>query len=734
MTKSHTESKPSPTFWLIQVLVVGLTAVLVIAVTLVAQKFLWNYTVADVSHDRLDALDRDAFLIESRLRGRANDIFFLKSVAEEELAHNPNGPPVSENLRSAISSMMLARSQYDKIFLLDLQGHEILRYNWKEGERPVEEALVNELKDKSDRPYFHETLSAPAGAAVFSSLDLSSESHKPVVRVGGQIVGPDGKPKALLVLNYFGDLLLRELIQDKNQPRQNMLLNSDGVWLLGPDATLDWSLVFPEKKGSNLKEENPALWNKITSRKSGWFYEEGNLYCFKNIDPTGSVADYPPLRMPLKGGEHLHWTMLVKVPEAVVWDNVRDIRTGIWAIGALVGVVLVPLVWFGLFSIQRRKIAEDHLKTSAERLSLATQVSKMGIWDWNVRTGLITWDEKMYEIYGISKGQPVNYETWKNAVVPQDLSEAEAILQRVIAEKTQDSAEFRITCPDGSLRHIQAAEGAILDRTGQVVRVVGVNLDITKRKEMELDLHEKNIELQHAAQAKNSFLANMSHELRTPLNGIIGFSELLVDGLPGDVNAEQKEYLEDILASSQHLLQLINDVLDLAKVEAGKVELHPETFSLREAIAQVCSVAHPLVQKKKIELITTFASGLDDVTLDEQKLKQVLYNLLSNAVKFTEEHGRIEIMIALHGANHFILAVRDTGIGIKPENIKRLFKEFEQLDEGTTRRYQGTGLGLALTRKIVEMQGGSIKVESEFGQGSTFTVTLPLIMVEEVVS
>jgi PAS domain S-box-containing protein len=356
-----------------------------------------------------------------------------------------------------------------------------------------------------------------------------------------------------------------------------------------------------------------------------------------------------------------------------------------------------------------------------------------GVWDWDVRTNHLDWDEKMYEIYGIPNGQPVNYETWKKAVVPEDFPATEAILQRVIAEKVQGTAEFRITTPDGSVRHVQAAEGPVVDRDGRVVRVVGVNTDITKRKQMEIDLHEKNVELQHAAQAKNSFLANMSHELRTPLNGIIGFSELLVDGLPGEVNAEQKEYLEDILNSSQHLLQLINDVLDLAKVEAGKMELHPEPFSLRRAIMQVCSVAQPLVQKKKIEVNTTFTSELDEVTLDEQKLKQILYNLISNAIKFTDEHGRVEIKIALHEVNHFTIAVRDTGIGIKSENIKRLFKEFEQLDEGTTRRYQGTGLGLALTRKIVEMQGGTIKVESEYGKGSTFTVTLPLVT-EEIAS
>jgi PAS domain S-box-containing protein len=286
--------------------------------------------------------------------------------------------------------------------------------------------------------------------------------------------------------------------------------------------------------------------------------------------------------------------------------------------------------------------------------------------------------------------------------------------------------ELEHTCRDGTMITVLSRWTRQPDEEGKPPRIIEMNSDITERKRMELALGEKNIDLENAARAKNSFLANMSHELRTPLNGILGFSELLADGLPGPVNAEQKEYLVDILNSGQHLLQLINDVLDLAKVEAGKMDLHLEPFSLATAVDQVCSVAFPLVQKKNIKLVKNLDPSVDEVTLDPQKTKQVLYNLLSNAIKFTNDRGRVEINIAAKGADRFTLSVRDSGIGIRPENLKRLFKEFEQLDEGTTRRYQGTGLGLALTRKIVELQGGRISVESEFGQGTTFTVDLPM--------
>ncbi len=257
-----------------------------------------------------------------------------------------------------------------------------------------------------------------------------------------------------------------------------------------------------------------------------------------------------------------------------------------------------------------------------------------------------------------------------------------------------------------------------------------ITRDMTERKQIERSLYNKNVQLQNAAKAKDRFLANMSHELRTPLNGIIGFAEFLVDGTPGPLNLKQKEYLEDILSSGRHLLQLINDVLDLAKVEAGKMRLSPERFALREALKEACAVAKPLAQKKRIQIEIGVAADLREVTLDEQKFKQVLYNLLSNAIKFTSDGGKVEVLAANHGANRFRLVVRDTGIGIKSEDIGRLFLEFEQLESGATRRYEGTGLGLALTRKILELQGGTIGVESEVAKGSSFTIELPLIAAE----
>ena len=212
------------------------------------------------------------------------------------------------------------------------------------------------LQDKSDRPFFSETLNAAPNAAVFSPLELTQEHgqivvpFRPVVRVSGQIVGPDGKPRALLVLNYQGKTLLREFKQDGNGPREDLLLNSDGYWLVGPNPGTEWDFQFPERKVTSLKEQDPEIWKKISTNKSGSFDENGSLYCYQNIDPVGSTTDYPPLRMPVKGGERLHWTLLTKVPNATIWKDVKGIRQSIWVAGSGAIALLVPLIAIGSFS------------------------------------------------------------------------------------------------------------------------------------------------------------------------------------------------------------------------------------------------------------------------------------------------------------------------------------------------------------------------------------------------
>jgi signal transduction histidine kinase len=260
------------------------------------------------------------------------------------------------------------------------------------------------------------------------------------------------------------------------------------------------------------------------------------------------------------------------------------------------------------------------------------------------------------------------------------------------------------------------------------------HVDVTNRDElgalatnvnrMNDELRRLYRELETTSQHKSDFLANMSHELRTPLNAIIGFSQVLREGMVGDVNTKQAEYLDDILSSGNHLLSLINDVLDLSKVEAGQVELQVAPFSLQDALERGVSMIREQATTEGVQVTLHRNGGLDVVTGDERRIRQVIFNLLSNAVKFTPDGGHVDIT-ATRADGEVKVCVADSGPGIAAEDLDRIFEEFQQTEAGSSQR-EGTGLGLALSKRFVEMHGGRIWCQSKVGEGSRFEFTLPL--------
>ncbi|WP_162525311.1 PAS domain S-box protein [Rariglobus hedericola] len=269
-----------------------------------------------------------------------------------------------------------------------------------------------------------------------------------------------------------------------------------------------------------------------------------------------------------------------------------------------------------------------------------------------------------------------------------------------------------------------------------------LSIDITERKKAEDALRELNVNLEHkvvartdelraalvraeaADRLKSAFLATMSHELRTPLNSIIGFTGIVLQGLAGPLNAEQTKQLGMVRGSARHLLELINDVLDISKIEAGQLEVRAEPFDLRESVERVAASVRPLAEKKGLELVVQFPPGPGAMTGDRRRVEQVLINLLNNAIKFTDQ-GRVKLDV--EGlASTVRLRVTDTGIGIKPHDLATLFQPFRQIDTGLSRQHEGTGLGLAICRRLVMLMGGEITASSEWSRGSDFMVTLPL--------
>jgi signal transduction histidine kinase/DNA-binding response OmpR family regulator len=357
-----------------------------------------------------------------------------------------------------------------------------------------------------------------------------------------------------------------------------------------------------------------------------------------------------------------------------------------------------------------------------------------------------------------------------NKITPADISDAAGVIARAAAL----SAEFGITIApgfealafkasrgiediyeltyvrkDGSRVPAVVSVTALRDAGETVIGYLLIGTDNTGRA-----LQQKNAELEHASRMKSEFLANMSHELRTPLNAIIGFSEILRDGLLGDLTDQQRGFIGDIFTSGKHLLALINDILDLSKVEAGKMVLDFEPVQIAQLVANSLTIVREQAATRRIQLTTNVVGDLDWMEADPRKLKQIIYNLLTNAVKFAVEGGQVTLTAreVLRGdvglrpgawpgrrfpladsrfSKFLELTVADNGIGIPPEWLPSLFEPFTQIDSGLSRKFEGTGLGLAMVKLLAELHGGSVGVDSAVGQGSRFTVWLPLRLSEQ---
>ncbi|MFB2917324.1 PAS domain-containing protein [Aerosakkonema funiforme] len=330
-------------------------------------------------------------------------------------------------------------------------------------------------------------------------------------------------------------------------------------------------------------------------------------------------------------------------------------------------------------------------------------------------------------------------EFWADHINPEDAPRIFAELSHVF-ERGHNISEYRFLHKDGTYRWVRDEFRLVRDREGNPVEIVGYIADISDRKQYELQLKETNENLARATRLKDEFLANMSHELRTPLNAILGMAEGLQDLVFGSLNERQIRALQTIARSGSHLLEVINDILDVAKIESGQIELN----FIRTAIAPLCQSSLTFIKqqalKKNIQLEVKLPANLPDLSIDERRIRQVLINLLNNAVKFTPAAGRITLEVSLKqdntnsdsakitSPNCLQIAVIDTGIGIAPENINKLFQPFIQIDSALNRQYTGTGLGLVLVKRIVELHGGQVGVTSELGVGSCFTIELPCIV------
>ena len=464
--------------------------------------------------------------------------------------------------------------------------------------------------------------------------------------------------------------------------------------------TLDYRLEFINRLPPTLGLKPQDIVGKSVFEFLTEEHQEGFKEACAQVIKTGEVATYE-----VQGLISGYWYA------SCIGPIQRD--------GELVGFVMAST------NITDRKRAEIELQHSEERFRRAVLNAPLPIMihaqDGEVLQISRAWTElteyTLEDIPTVSKWleQANNHEAEK---IKAHLAQLYSSTERVA------EGEYEIFTKSGKKQIWEFSSSLLGELPGKRHLGISMALDITERIKTQEAMQRAKETAEYASRAKSDFLANMSHELRTPLNAIIGFAEILRDELVGSINAEQRECVNDIHISGQHLLEMINDILDLSKIEAGKMALQLETFSIVEAVEEVNAIITALALKKDLDLTLNYnRNGM--IEADRVKFKQIFYNLLSNAVKFTPESGKVATEVEITDTE-LRAQVIDTGIGIAEEDQAKLFAPFTQIDTSKSRRYGGTGLGLALTHRLIELHGGEISVKSEEGKGSNFALKIPL--------
>ena len=387
------------------------------------------------------------------------------------------------------------------------------------------------------------------------------------------------------------------------------------------------------------------------------------------------------------------------------------------------------------FDRMATKIQENTkaLELSEERYNIAISGTNDGLWDWDLRSNEVYYSPVWMKILGYeSDPLPLVFSTWSDNVHPEDFALAEQAVQCHLRGETPIYEHtHRMKHRNGHYIWTFAKGKCLLNQEGKPYRLVGTITDITAKKEAEEELKMAKEAAEIANRTKSEFLANMSHEIRTPMNAILGFSDLL-QGMTTD--DRYQSYLQAIRSSGKTLMSLINDILDLSKIEAGKLQLSYEGINLRALINDIQQIFSVKAAEKGIQLLATVDESVPEaIAFDEVRLRQILFNMVGNAIKFTEQ-GHVSIQVSSSWSAdqkiQLVLQIQDTGIGIAPENQTRIFDIFTQSEGQSTRKYGGTGLGLTITRRLTEMLGGSIKLTSELGKGSIFTLIFPSVIIE----
>jgi len=471
-------------------------------------------------------------------------------------------------------------------------------------------------------------------------------------------------------------------------------------------------MCYAEGHGRHYPISQAGVWVDCIRRRQPVIHNDYPSLAHKKGLPEGHATVKRELTVPVLREDRV--VAVLGVGNKAVEYDPRDVATA------------TRVAELGFDFVERRN-AEHELRLSKERLEAAASAGIVGVWEWDVVNDRLIWDSVMYKLYGRRKEDFSGaYETWFDALHPEDRAFAEGEIQAALRGERDYSLEFRIVWPDGSIHYVKAASRTFHDDEGKPLRMLGINYDITEQKRAELALIEARDKAEAANQAKSEFLATMSHEIRTPMNVVVGLGDMLLES---DIDEEQRQHLLRMQRASNSLLELIDSILDLSKIEAGQIALHTEPLDPALAVENTADLMRVVAENKGLKFEVEIAPQTRHWILgDDRRLHQVLVNLIGNAIKFTEQ-GAVTVAldtVAADDGERLRLRVRDTGIGVGPEHLEFIFERFTQVDSSPARRFGGTGLGLTITRRLIELMEGRIWVESELHRGSTFIVELPI--------
>ncbi|MCK9200886.1 MAG: response regulator [Gallionella sp.] len=698
----------------------------------------------------------DGRAIERSLDASVQDVLYLAAFPELTAVRKLTRAGM-ENLHREYIMFCLTHPTYSKLRLLDENGTEMMRISHLDGHISVTDR--SKLENKSDRFYFAESVTLSPGKVYVSPMQLEFENgkvvvpHSPIVRIATPVFDARAHRLGVLVVTVaVNELLSRIGASNDVSGSRNMLLNSDGYWLKSNAPDDEWGFMFDQPK--TLGARFPAAWQKIKAEKNGQFEDDSGLWNFETVYPLRPRKSSPTegagqIRTSVDPDKYF-WKVVSFVPDKQIWESSSRVMwsTAFYAAGMLL-LLLVGCWYFIRMRYSKMQAQQDLSNAAAEyakQLALRDTEARMYAILHTIADGIITFGKNCTveefsanaeRIFGYTSDEVVGQHVGMLMPESADWVCDDSLVQRS-KDTNADSGEREITGrrKDGSTFPLELAVSEMM--LGGQRHFTCMVRDISRSKRIQQELISAKYDAELASQAKSYFLANMSHEIRTPMNAIIGFSYLCLET---KLTPVQRDYLEKVSISANSLLGIINDILDFSKIESGKLEMEKTPFSLDAVLRGVAAIISIRAEEKRLEFLIDEARGIPQVLVgDSLRLGQVLNNLAHNAVKFTEA-GEVAIQIRMEKQMHaegesygqvvLLFTVRDTGIGMTPEQIDKLFQSFSQADVSTTRKYGGTGLGLAISQRLVELMGGRIWVESTLGKGSLFAFEIPFTYIPD---